>query len=87
VFVCECIRVTRLSEHLQETFDAGPDEDIRMKKGGGDDEGPGGEGDHPEPEIDEMRSQRDVILKRYIQVSSREEKRREELRSMFMGGV
>jgi hypothetical protein len=45
-----------------------------MKKGGGDDEGPGGEGDHPEPEIDEMRSQRDVILKRYIQVRRREEK-------------
>lgn len=31
-------------------------------------DGPGADGDHPEPEIDEMRSQRDVILKRYIQV-------------------
>jgi hypothetical protein len=60
----------RLADHLRETYDGTPpDEDATTGgdiKGGGDGETEASE--HPEPEVDEMRSQRDTILKRYIQV-------------------
>eukprot|EP00604_Paraphysomonas_vestita_P000204 CAMPEP_0174825332 /NCGR_PEP_ID=MMETSP1107-20130205/42650_1 /TAXON_ID=36770 /ORGANISM="Paraphysomonas vestita, Strain GFlagA" /LENGTH=286 /DNA_ID=CAMNT_0016056853 /DNA_START=6015 /DNA_END=6875 /DNA_ORIENTATION=+ len=68
---------SRLGEHLQLTLEAGPDEDIRIKKSSGNNDDqetqPGPESEYPEPEIDEMRSQRDVILRRYIQEIERKE--------------
>lgn len=66
-----------MGEHLQLTLEAGPDEDIRIKKSSGNNDDqetqPGPESEYPEPEIDEMRSQRDVILRRYIQEIERKE--------------
>lgn len=68
---------SRLGEHLQLTLEAGPDEDIRIKKSSSNnddnDQQPGPESEYPEPEIDEMRSQRDIILRRYIQEIERKE--------------
>lgn len=64
----------RLAEHLQLTLESGPDEDIRIKKTSEDNENTlGPEAEYPEPEIDEMRSQRDIILRRYIQEIERKE--------------
>jgi hypothetical protein len=63
-----------LAEHLQLTLESGPDEEIRIKKSSAeDDNAPGPEAEYPEPEIDEMRSQRDILLRRYIQEIERKE--------------
>jgi hypothetical protein len=75
----------RLAEHLQLTLESGPDEEIRIKKSSAeDDSAPGPESEYPEPEIDEMRSQRDLLLRRYIQEMERKEAMA--VRMMSQGG-
>lgn len=55
-------------------MESGPDEEIRIKKTSEDQENTlGPEAEYPEPEIDEMRSQRDIILRRYVQEIERKE--------------
>ena len=56
----------RLGDHLKETLGGTPpDEDPHSNKKGDDVDDAS---EYPEPEIDEMRAQRDAALKRYIQV-------------------
>ncbi len=62
----------RLADHLQATFDLPPDTDSSRHQYKDDGELPP-EVDHPEPEVDEMRAQRDMLLVRYIQEAERRE--------------
>lgn len=61
---------SRLAEHLRETYNGTPPDDD-PNPASKNDENEASE--HPEPEIDEVRAQRDVILKRYIQEAERRE--------------
>lgn len=55
----------RLADHLRDTYDGTPPDDDPSPAGKGDENEAS---EYPEPEIDEMRAQRDTVLKRYIQV-------------------
>lgn len=48
---------------------------------------PGPESEYPEPEIDEMRSQRDLLLRRYIQEMERKEAMAARMMSQGGGGL
>ena len=91
----------RLGDHLQATFDLPPDADTakqqyRETEGQGQGQGytdsehsggaSGGEAEYPEPEVDEMRAQRDVLLARYVMDMERREAMQARLDAQSGGG-
>ena len=73
----------RLAAFLESTFDLPPDVDVSIADAENVEQG--GEDEHPEPEIDEMRAQRDDVLRRYIQETERKEAMQARMNAQLYG--
>ncbi len=68
--------MNRLGDRLQQVLGVAPDEDLavtRKSDNVDDNDNNNADAEYPEPEVDEVRAQRNIILQRYIQEAERRE--------------